>query len=99
MNNSICFKFNFETDDYMVAHDLLPQVLEKIKALQQANAGYKTIELSLLKPGHEKKTACLTLHGHDSVIREESREDRWEHAIDMVFNQVHASHTYTMKLE
>ena len=99
MNNNICFKFNFETDNVMAAHELLPRVLEKIKSLHQLNAGYKSIELSLLKPGFEKKTACLTIHAHDSVIREESREAQWEHAIDMVFNQVNASHEHTIKLD
>jgi ribosome-associated translation inhibitor RaiA len=98
MNNGISFKFNFETDDFSIPHDLLPRVFERIKALQQFNPGYKSFELSLSKPGHEMKTACLTIHGHDSVIREESREDHWEHAIDMVFNQVEASHQNAIKL-
>ncbi|HTE23371.1 hypothetical protein [Flavitalea sp.] len=99
MNNGISFKFNFETDNFNIARDLLPKVLDKIKSLQQFNAGYKSIELSLLKPGQDKKTACLTIHAHDSVIREESREDQWEHAIEMVFNQVEATHHHAIKLD
>ncbi|MHA4845942.1 hypothetical protein ACX0G7_17330 [Flavitalea antarctica] len=99
MNSGISFKFNFETDDFSTAHELLPRVLDRIKTLQQFNAGYKSVELSLLKPGQGKKTACLTIHAHDSVIREESREEAWEHAIDMVFNQVEATHDNAIKLD
>jgi hypothetical protein len=99
MNNGISFKFNFETDSFSTAHDLLPRVFDRIKALQQFNSGYKSIELSLLKPGQGKKTACLTIHAHDSVIREESQEDGWDHAIDMVFNQVEATHENAIKLD
>ena len=99
MNNGISFKFNFETDNFDVAHELLPKVLNRIKAVQQFNAGYKSIELSLLKPGQDKKTACLTIHSQDSVIREESREDHWEHAIEMVFNQVEATQHHAIKLD
>lgn len=98
MSNGISFKFNFETDDIGLAHDLMPLVMDKLKLLQQYNAGYRSIELSLLKPGQDKKTACLTIHAHDSVIREESRENNWDHAIEMVFNQVEATHRQTIKL-
>ena len=98
MNNGITFKFNFETDNPEIAHDLMPRVLEKIRTLQQHNAPYKSIELSLLKPGNDKKTACLTIHSHDSVVREESREEHWDHAIDLVFSQAQASQEHSIKL-
>jgi hypothetical protein len=98
MNNGITFKFNFETDNPAVIHELMPGVMEKIKALHQNDASYKSIELSLLKPGHDKATACLTIHTHDSVTREESREEHWEHAIELVFSQAHASHEHSIKL-
>jgi len=99
MNNGISFRFNFETDNYDMAHEVMPKILERVKALQQLNTGYRSVELSLLKPGQDKKTACLTIHTHDSVIREESRENDWEHAIDMVFSHIESTSQHTIKID
>src|SRR4051812_41899791 len=99
MNNGITFKFNFETDNAAAIYELMPRVLEKMKALHQSNPSYKSVELSLMKAGNDKATACLTIHAHDSVIREESREEHWDHAIDLVFSQAQASHEHAIRLE
>lgn len=98
MNNGLSFRFNFETDNHAIAHTLMPLVLGRVKALQDAHHGFKAIELSLAKPGNDKKTACLTIHSHDSVIREEARDEDWEHAIQTVFNHVEASIDQTVKM-
>lgn len=98
MNNGISFRFNFETDSVNDAHDMMPLVLRRVRTLQENNHGFRTIELNLLKPGQEKKTACLTIHSHDSVIREESREEDWSHAIETVFNHVEASIEHAVKM-
>jgi ribosome-associated translation inhibitor RaiA len=99
MNPNICFKFNFETDNPVIAGGLLDHVVQKVKALAKEDHPYRAIELSLMKPGEDRKTACLTLHTHDSVIREESREHDWDRAIDMVFNQVEATNRHAVKLD
>jgi hypothetical protein len=98
MNNGISFRFNFETDDIGLAHEMMPLVLGRLRTLQELNTSYKTIELSLHKPGNQKKTACLTIHTHDSVIREESRDEEWSHAIETVFNHVEATNDHTVKM-
>jgi hypothetical protein len=98
MNNGLSFRFNFETDNQSVAHSLMPLVLARIQSLQEAHHGFKAVELSLHKPGNDKKTACLTIHSHDSVIREESRDEDWAHAIETVFNHVEASIEHTIKM-
>jgi ribosome-associated translation inhibitor RaiA len=99
MNNGISFKFNFETDNYDIAHDMIQHVLHKISSLSLNKSGYKSVELNLSRPGNEKKTACLTIHAHDSVIREESREEEWERAIDMVFDHVSSTEQHSIKLD
>jgi hypothetical protein len=101
MNNGISFKFNFETDVASSAFDLMPLITEKIKSLRTLSHGpaFKSVEINLMQPGPGKKTVCLTIHTHDSVLREEAREQDWVEAINTVFAHVEASHEHPMKLD
>jgi hypothetical protein len=101
MSNAISFKFNFETDKATIAHELLPRVIERLRRLQEISQGpaFLSVELSLLKPGQDKKSACLTIHTHDSVIREEARDQEWEKAVEAVFANAEASYEHSIKLD
>jgi hypothetical protein len=101
MNNGISFKFNFETEDAAAAFDLMPLITEKMRGLARLNHGpvFKSVEINLMKPGPAKKTVCLTIHTHDSVIREEAREQDWREALAAVFKHVEASHEHPMKMD
>jgi hypothetical protein len=99
MHNGLSFKFHFETTSYEVAHSLMPVIFEKVKQLQQANPGFGAVELSLFKPGNDRKTVILTVHTADSVIREESSEHDWEHALEIVFRHIEESSQHSIKLD
>ncbi|RYY23611.1 MAG: hypothetical protein EOO04_14115 [Chitinophagaceae bacterium] len=98
MNNAVNFKFSFETDDYEAIHNLMPLLMQKIKKLQRSHQGYRTIEFNIAKPARGKKTACLTIHHPDSVVREDAMDESWEHAIETVFNNADVSAQHTIKL-
>lgn len=99
MNNTISFKFNVETDSHTEAANLLQVMLEQIRALESSNTSYKSIEVDLFKPEPGQKTACLTVHTHDSVIREESKEGDWNQAIGIVFRQLEATSEHVIKID
>jgi len=98
MSNGISFKFNFETGDYSSAYQLIQQVLDKIRNMETGSIPYRSVELSLIKPAPDQKTASLTIHTHDSVIREQSGEEDWSAAIDRVFEQVKLTNEHAVKL-
>jgi ribosome-associated translation inhibitor RaiA len=101
MNKNISFKFEFETEDAQVAHDFLPKILQKIKHLQTLNKQFLNIEVSLSKSSHlpHARTAILTIHLPEGVIREETKENDWHQAIDIVFNNVAASIDHALKVD
>ncbi|RYF98322.1 MAG: hypothetical protein EOO02_19155 [Chitinophagaceae bacterium] len=98
-NNGISFKFNFETNDHDLAHDVLPVIMKKLQVLREQQTGFRYIELNLLKPGNERKTACLTIYNNDGLVREESREQDWSKAISEVFDQVTSDAKQGVKLQ
>src|SRR5687767_13107691 len=99
--NNISFKFEFETDEIQAAHDLFPKILERIKKIQTENRQFLNIELSLMRSDlpPRGKTAILTIHFPEGVIREESGEEDWCTAIEKVFHQVEESLEHAMKLD
>ncbi len=98
MSNSVNIKFSFETDDYDAIHNLMPLLAEKIKELQRSHKGYRAIEFSIAKPTAGKKTACLTIHHTDSVVREDAMDENWVHAIDNVFKNAHMAAHNSVKI-
>jgi hypothetical protein len=98
MNNAVNFKFSFETDDYEDIHRLMPLLFDKIRDLQRSHKGYRAVEFTFARPARGKKTACLTIHHPDSVIREDAMEENWESAIETVFNNADVSAQHTIKL-
>ena len=98
MNNAVNFKFSFETDDYEAIHQLMPLLMEKVRELQHSHSGYRTVELNIAKPAQGRKTACLTIHHPDSVVREDAMDENWERAIDAVFKNADVSAQHTIKL-
>jgi len=98
MNHQLSFKFNFETGSYTAAAELMHAALEKIKAFEP-NSGYRSIELNLLNSQHDQKAASLTIHTHDSVIREEAKDEDWGNAIEKVFSQVEVTSHHTIKID
>jgi ribosome-associated translation inhibitor RaiA len=101
MTRNISFKFEFETEEIQAAHDLFPAILEHLKQLQNENRQFLNIELSLLRSDAppKGKTAILTIHLPEGVIREETGEEDWAVAVEKVFKQVHESLEHAMKLD
>lgn len=99
--NNISFKFEFETDEIQAAHDLFPRILDRMKKIQSENRQFLNIELSLMRADAppKGKTAILTIHLPEGVIREETGEDEWGDAIEKVFDQVDESLHHAMKLD
>ncbi len=93
MNNSLRFKFDFQTETEDCAYSLMSVIMENIKSFPALCKGLELIEVSLFQPetqGEDHKTALFKLVSGDTVITEYSRSKRWEDAILNAFDKIKA---------